>query len=50
MIALYIVKQKNSENYLNEKAIKIKWEHAFKDYASTYNIEMLKSFNPELTS
>ena len=33
---------------MNEKNIKTKWEHAFKGYASTYNVEILKSFNPEL--
>ena len=34
---------------MNEKNIKIiKREHAFKGYASTYNIEILNSFNPEL--
>ena len=25
-----------------------KREHAFKDYASTYNVEMLNSFNPDV--
>ena len=25
-----------------------KWLHAFKGYRSTYNVEILKSFNPEL--
>ena len=34
---------------MNEKSIKIaKREHAFKGYASTYNVEILNSFNPEL--
>ena len=34
---------------MNEKSIKIKkGEHAFKDYESTYNVEMLNSFKPEL--
>ena len=34
---------------LNEKNIKIaKQEHAFRGYASTYNVEILNSFNPEL--
>ena len=33
----------------NEKNVKItKREHAFKSYASTYNVEILNSFNPEL--
>ena len=32
-----------------QKNVKItKWEHAFKGYASTYNVEILNSFNPEL--
>ena len=49
LIALYIVIQKKSENFLNDKNMKItKREHAFKVYASTYNIEILNSFNPEL--
>ena len=34
---------------LNEKNIKIaKQEHAFRGYASTYNVEILNSFNPEV--
>ena len=34
---------------MNEKDIKItKWEHTFKGYASTYNVEILSSLNPEL--
>ena len=34
---------------MTEKSAKItKWEHAFKGYASTYNGEILNSFNPEL--
>ena len=38
-----------SDHFLNEKSIKIKkGEHAFKEYASTYNVEILNSFNPEL--
>ena len=38
-----------SENFLNEKDIKItKGEHAFKGYSSTYNVEILNSFNPEI--
>ena len=41
--------QKKSENFLNEKNIKIaKWEHAFEGYASTYNVEILNFFNSEL--
>ena len=37
------------EKFLNEKNIKTaKREHVFKDYASTYNVEILNSFNPEL--
>ena len=34
--------QKISENFLNEKNVKIaKLKHAFKGYASTYNVELL---------
>ena len=34
---------------MNEKNIKItKREHTFKGYASTYNFEILSSFNPEV--
>ena len=41
--------QNKSENYLNEKNVKItKREHAFKAYARTYNVEILNSFNPEI--
>ena len=40
---------RKSENFLNEKNVKItKREHACKSYASTYNAEILNSFNPEL--
>ena len=40
---------KKRENFLNEKNIKItKPEHSFKSFASTYNVEILISFNPEL--
>ena len=40
---------KNSENILNEKHVKItKRAHVFKRYASTYNVEISNSFNPEL--
>ena len=32
----------------NEKNVKItKWEHAFKSYVSTYDVEVLDSFNDE---
>ena len=32
----------------NEKNVKMtKWEHAFKSYVSTYNVEVLDSFNDE---
>ena len=38
-----------SENFLNEKNVKItKREYAFRSFASTYNVEILNSFNPEL--
>ena len=31
-----------------KKNVKIKQAHAFKGYASSYNAEILNSFNPEL--
>ena len=35
--------------FLNEKTVNIaKTEHAFKDFASTYNVEILNFFDPEL--
>ena len=38
-----------SENFLDEKNVKItKRKDAFKGFASTYNVEILNSFNPEL--
>ena len=41
--------RKNWKIFLNETNVKItKRVHAFKGYASTYNIEILHSFNPEL--
>ena len=40
--------QKN-ENFVNNKNVKIsKRKHAFKGFASSYNVEILNSFNPEL--
>ena len=40
---------KKGKKFLNEKNIKItKWAHAFKGFASSYNVEILNSFNPEL--
>ena len=37
------------KNFLNEKVIKItKQTHAFKRYTSSYNVEILNSFTPEL--
>ena len=37
------------ENSFNEKNTKItKRSHAYKGYASTYNVELLNSFNPNL--
>ena len=44
--SLYI--DKKTENFLNKKNVKVaKGEHAFKGFASTYNIKILNSFNPE---
>ena len=38
-----------SENFLNKKNVKMtKWSHADRGYASTYNVGILNSFNPEL--
>ena len=40
---------KKSETFSNKKSVKItKPAHAFKGYASTYNVEILNSFNVEL--
>ena len=37
------------KNFLKEKNIKrTKPEHAFKGFASSYNVEIVNSFNPEL--
>ena len=49
-LLLYIVIQTKSEIFLSKKNIKItkRREHAFKVFASTYNVEILNSFNPEL--
>ena len=44
------MKEKKSENFLNERNIKItKRLRAYRGYASTYNVDILSSFNPELT-
>ena len=41
--------QKKTCNFFEQKNIKItKQEHGFKGYESTYNVEILNSFNPEL--
>ena len=41
-------KKKKSEHFLNEKFVKItKQSRAFKGYASSYNVEILNSFNPD---
>ena len=35
--------------FLNEKTVNaVKWERAFKGSASTYNVDILNSFDPEL--
>ena len=40
---------KKTENFLNKNNVKItKRSHAFKGYASSYNVKILNSFNPEL--
>ena len=41
--------QKGEKSLNEKKKIKIiKQEHTFKGYASTYNVKILNSFNPEL--
>ena len=43
------MKQNKSKKFLNEKNLNItKQANAFKGYASSYNVEILNSFNPEL--
>ena len=38
-----------SENFLSQKTVNItKREHEFKDFASTYDVEILNSFNAEV--
>ena len=40
---------KKTEKFLNKNNVKItKRSHAFKGYASSYNVKILNSFNPEL--
>ena len=40
---------KKSKNFLNGVNVQIKKRvHAFKGFASSYNVEVLNSFNPEL--
>ena len=47
-MALYIVIQK-SQNFLNEENVRIKKRaHAFKGFASSYNVEILNSCNLQL--
>ena len=41
--------QEKSENFLNKKNVKIrKQKHVFKGFVSTYNVEILNSFNREI--
>ena len=48
LTAIYTLIQK-SENFWSKKEIKVtKPKHAFKDFASSYNVKSLNSFNPEL--
>ena len=47
-MALYIVIQK-SQNFLNEENVRIiKRAHAFKGFASSYNVDIFNSSNLEL--
>ena len=37
------------KSFSNEKNVKLtKWEHAFKGFASTYNVKISNYFSPEL--
>ena len=48
LAGLYI-KIQRSENFLNKTNVKItKQAHSLKDYARSYNVEILNSFNLEL--
>ena len=48
-LLFYIVKQKKGEICLNKENLKItKRAHAFKGYASSYNVEISNYFNLEL--
>ena len=48
-IQLLIFWYKTSEKFLSQKNLKlIKREHAFKGFASTYNVEILNYFNTDL--
>ena len=49
------MKQQKSEMFFDKtrnitKAKKIKQAHALKNYANTYNVEILNSFNPDYNS
>ena len=39
---------KTYENFLDKKNVKIKQTQAFRGYVSSFNVEILNSFNPEL--
>ena len=45
----FYIETKKSESFLDEKNVKItKRSHVYKDYANTYSVEILNSFNPEM--
>ena len=47
--SLYSDTKKDEIFFNNKKNVAItKWVHAFKGYASTYNVGILNSFNPKL--
>lgn len=49
LTALYMAKQRKSENFSNEKNVKVrKRSHAYRSIAITYDVDVLNSSNPEL--
>ena len=49
VLIVLIVIQKKWNFFIRKKNVKItKRKHAFKGYATTYSVEILNSFNPEL--
>ena len=49
LVVLYKTAPQNVKKFLTKKYAKItKRSHAYKDYASCYNVNILNSVNPEL--